>query len=145
VTDRVLRGGGWYSVASYARVASRGHDVPSCRLDALGFRLVEEPKEVHRVTRGGGWNYTSPADARVALRFRYAPSGRFNNLGFRFVEEVEEPKVEEPKEVERMNRGGGWYFTSSGAREANRFGDTPASRDYDLGFRLVEERGDCDE
>ncbi len=35
---RVLRGGGWYYVAGFSRVALRGYDHPGVRL-ALGFRL----------------------------------------------------------------------------------------------------------
>jgi formylglycine-generating enzyme required for sulfatase activity len=85
-SDRVLRGGGWRGDASSARVAARFHNDPSYRSDVLGFRLVEEPKEVHRVLRGSGWNST-PAFARVASRTGFTPSIRYNALGFRLVEE----------------------------------------------------------
>ena len=135
---RVLRGGCWYGVASFTRVARRILNDPSLRDVHLGFRLVEEPKEVPRVFRGGGW-FNAPACARVAFRLGYTPSVRSYYLGFRLVEEAEEPKVEEPKEVEKMNRGGCWYDAPAFARVAFRGGDTPSYRNFDLGFRLVEE------
>lgn len=37
---RVVRGGGWYDGAGYARVANRGGNDPGNRYDFLGFRLV---------------------------------------------------------------------------------------------------------
>jgi len=37
---RVLRGGGWWSLAIICRVANRGHSDPSLREDNVGFRFV---------------------------------------------------------------------------------------------------------
>lgn len=37
---RVLRGGGWFSPASYLRASDRCGYVPSYRISDLGFRLV---------------------------------------------------------------------------------------------------------
>jgi formylglycine-generating enzyme required for sulfatase activity len=84
---RVGRGGCWFFGASIARVAYRDNDDPSYRNDYLGFRLVEEPKEVHRGYRGGCWS-RAPAFARVAFRNRFTPSLRYDFLGFRLVEET---------------------------------------------------------
>jgi formylglycine-generating enzyme required for sulfatase activity len=39
-TDRVFRGGSWYSFARFVRAAYRGRDVPSYRWGLLGFRLA---------------------------------------------------------------------------------------------------------
>lgn len=94
MTDRVLRGGSWYYDASGARVASRGYNDPSYRFAYLGFRLVEEPKEVERMNRGGCW-FSAPAFARVANRYRSTPSFLNFYLGFRLVEETSNiPNVE---------------------------------------------------
>ena len=38
---------------------------------------------------------------------------------------------------DQVVRGKSWYFTPSFARVANRFGNTPGSRNYILGFRLA--------
>ena len=40
-SNRVHRGGSWYSVPQYARDANRGSDDPGARYDNLGVRLVE--------------------------------------------------------------------------------------------------------
>jgi formylglycine-generating enzyme required for sulfatase activity len=40
--ERVLRGGGWRIVASYARVSRRVRIIPSDRDDDLGFRIVRK-------------------------------------------------------------------------------------------------------
>jgi sulfatase modifying factor 1 len=39
-SNRVLRGGSWYSVAGSSRVAGRDYDVPDIRSSNVGFRLV---------------------------------------------------------------------------------------------------------
>ena len=39
-SNRVIRGGSWYSSAAYCRVAYRGNDDPADRLDISGFRVV---------------------------------------------------------------------------------------------------------
>ncbi len=84
--NRVLRGGCWYGVASYAlHGAIRVHLDPSDRRDYRGFRLVEEVEEWMRVDRGGCW-FDSPAFARAAFRYWYTPSFRYLYLGFRLVE-----------------------------------------------------------
>jgi len=38
-SDRVLRGGGWFTYADYCRVADRGYYIPSGRFSYFGFRL----------------------------------------------------------------------------------------------------------
>ncbi len=40
---RVLRGGSWYNLQSYARAASRGDGHPFARFDDVGFRVVCRP------------------------------------------------------------------------------------------------------
>jgi formylglycine-generating enzyme required for sulfatase activity len=46
--------------------------------------------------------------------------------------------VQGPTSRNRVNRGGSWYSsTPKLARVANRYRETPGSRDYDLGFRLL--------
>ena len=52
-SGRVLRGGSWYSGASYARSASRGRDDPYFRYNLLGFRLVR-PVVLGDTGPGGG-------------------------------------------------------------------------------------------
>jgi formylglycine-generating enzyme required for sulfatase activity len=42
VSRRVLRGGSWFTDASYCRVANRFSDSPDYRNDTLGFRLVSQ-------------------------------------------------------------------------------------------------------
>ncbi|MBR4075337.1 MAG: SUMF1/EgtB/PvdO family nonheme iron enzyme, partial [Lentisphaeria bacterium] len=42
-SDRVLRGGGWYSSAQYCRSASRGSSSPGNRYYRNGFRLALVP------------------------------------------------------------------------------------------------------
>ena len=42
-TDRVIRGGGWRSVAVYCRSAFRGGFEPRCRGTGLGFRVAAVP------------------------------------------------------------------------------------------------------
>ena len=37
---RVIRGGGWYSSATYVRVADRDGSSPSDGYDSLGFRIA---------------------------------------------------------------------------------------------------------
>jgi len=37
----------------------------------------------------------------------------------------------------RVERGGGWYDYAVRCRSANRFGITPSSRGFNIGFRLV--------
>jgi formylglycine-generating enzyme required for sulfatase activity len=44
-SDRVLRGGSWYSTATYCWSAFRYGDVPLSRYDGLGFRLALSPSE----------------------------------------------------------------------------------------------------
>ncbi|MDR3189172.1 MAG: SUMF1/EgtB/PvdO family nonheme iron enzyme, partial [Prevotellaceae bacterium] len=39
-SDRVVRGGGWSTGASYCRVADRDYDAPSARPNRYGFRVV---------------------------------------------------------------------------------------------------------
>ena len=39
-SDRVLRGGSWFSHAGYTRSASRGRNIPAVRYDYYGFRLA---------------------------------------------------------------------------------------------------------
>lgn len=39
-TDRVNRGGSWFSAATYCRCAYRYHNAPSNRYNGLGFRLA---------------------------------------------------------------------------------------------------------
>ncbi len=41
------------------------------------------------------------------------------------------------KSSNRVIRGGSWYYFAEGCRTANRFGDDPDYRSYDVGFRLV--------
>jgi formylglycine-generating enzyme required for sulfatase activity len=38
---------------------------------------------------------------------------------------------------DRVGRGGGWDSDAQYARVANRYGNNPGNRRYDLGFRLV--------
>ena len=42
-TDRLLRGGSWFSFPLYCRSAYRFWDPPDSRGDALGFRIVLVP------------------------------------------------------------------------------------------------------
>ena len=42
--DRAIRGGSWFSIAAYCRTACRNGDMPACRMNSLGFRLVLVPK-----------------------------------------------------------------------------------------------------
>jgi len=42
-TDRVIRGGHWFTKASATRCASRSRFIPSSASDAIGFRLVIKP------------------------------------------------------------------------------------------------------
>lgn len=42
-TRRVLRGGGWFSLARLCRAADRGWDSPGYRSNGLGFRLARTP------------------------------------------------------------------------------------------------------
>ena len=37
-------------------------------------------------------------------------------------------------------RGGSWYYLASLCRSTNRYGNSPVSRNYDLGFRVVAAR-----
>ena len=39
-SGRVLRGGGWFNSAAYARVVFRNGDVPAARNNILGFRVA---------------------------------------------------------------------------------------------------------
>ena len=40
-SNRVLRGGSWYSNASYCRLANRIRNIPDNRIAIVGFRLVK--------------------------------------------------------------------------------------------------------
>lgn len=41
-TERVFRGGGWYSLRRHVRTANRNHAAPEMRDPGLGFRLAED-------------------------------------------------------------------------------------------------------
>ena len=43
-SDRVLRGGSWYSYAVYCRVSARYGSTLEARYDRLGFRLASSPQ-----------------------------------------------------------------------------------------------------
>jgi len=43
-SDRVLRGGGWSSIARYCRSADRSNDDPGYRYNFLGLRLLRQPR-----------------------------------------------------------------------------------------------------
>ena len=82
-TNRVLRGGSWYSKPKYARSALRGMDDSSARSFNVGFRLVKDTP-VDRVIRGGSWNYR-PQFARSADRSWLDSTRRNDFSGFRLV------------------------------------------------------------
>lgn len=48
-SNRVSRGGSWYSAPEYARVAYRCGDSPGSRNDILGFRLVRSITPAERL------------------------------------------------------------------------------------------------
>ena len=92
-SERVIRGGGWASIAVVCRSALRYYGSPSLRYYALGFRLVRTSRNVDpkgpesgslRVLRGGGW-YSYAVLLRSAYRSYLSPSLWDGGLGFRLV------------------------------------------------------------
>ena len=91
---RVNRGGGWYCVPQYARVANRGSVGPGSRSGVLGIRLVEVVEDPnphvprnHRFVRGGSWRFKSAAHDRKRAYPRFHTS---ENVGIRLVEVIDE-------------------------------------------------------
>ena len=84
MSNRVYRGGSWWSSARSCRSAYRGRSLPALLDDLLGFRLVYELPPC--AVRGGSWLYPARR-CRSSCRFRSNPSYRSLNLGFRVVYE----------------------------------------------------------
>ena len=145
-SERVIRGGGWYSYAVLLRSAYRSYDSPSYRYGDLGFRLVRTSRNVDpkgpesgsgRVIRGGSWNNFA-VNLRSASRYSNSLSLRGNALGFRLVRTSRnvDPKGPESGSY-RVVRGGGWAFGAVYCRSAYRSYASPSSRYGALGLRLV--------
>jgi hypothetical protein len=91
---RVRRGGGWFGVPQYARVAYRGSFTPGYRGGNLGIRLVEVVDDSnphvprnHRLVRGGNWRFKSAEHDRNRAYPRFHTS---ENVGIRLVEVIDE-------------------------------------------------------
>ncbi|HEX4612904.1 MAG TPA: formylglycine-generating enzyme family protein [Urbifossiella sp.] len=71
---RVIRGGGWYNAARYARAADRSWNAPEVRSDSLGFRCLSSGREEKAEPDGSGRSGAEQA-SRASARSGNPPAG----------------------------------------------------------------------
>jgi formylglycine-generating enzyme required for sulfatase activity len=85
--SRVLRGGGWGSEASSAKVAFQCTRAPAFNRDFIGFRLTVDADFPMRVNRGGKWDEDAD-DVQNTIGFINAAARGYGHIGFRTAKEM---------------------------------------------------------